>query len=67
MKYGTITSLLVVLLAYWYRSPFHGPGLDERLDAVLSSLLRAEGKVGVNSVARPKVAIGKTFFPTLFC
>ncbi|XP_076156501.1 ADP-dependent glucokinase [Alosa pseudoharengus] len=58
MKYGTITSLLVVLLAYWFRAPFHGPGLDERLDAVLSSLLRAESKVGVNNVARPKVAIG---------
>ncbi|KAL2098590.1 hypothetical protein ACEWY4_005070 [Coilia grayii] len=58
MKYGTVTSLLVVLLAYWYRSPFQGSGLDERLDAVLSSLLRAESKVGVNSVSRPKVAIG---------
>lgn len=58
MKYGTVTSLLVVLLAYWYRSPYQGSELDSRLDTVLSSLLRAESKVGVNNAARPKVAIG---------
>ncbi|XP_063049335.1 ADP-dependent glucokinase [Engraulis encrasicolus] len=58
MKYGTVTSLLVVLVAYWYRSPQDSGGLDARLDAVLSSLLRAESKVGVNSASRPKVAIG---------
>lgn len=32
--------------------------LDDRLDTVLSSLLRAERKVGMNNVARPKVAVG---------
>lgn len=66
MKYGTVTSLLVVLVAYWYRPPLQGSELDGRLDAVLSSLLRAESKVGVNDVARPKVAIGKYFVTTLF-
>ncbi|XP_029952616.1 ADP-dependent glucokinase [Salarias fasciatus] len=57
MKYGSAVSLFVVLLAFWFRSPQRA-GLDDRLDAVLSSLLRAERKVGMNNVARPKVAIG---------
>ncbi|XP_057683387.1 ADP-dependent glucokinase [Corythoichthys intestinalis] len=57
MKYGSAVSLFVVLLAYWVRLPSNEV-LDERLDIVLSSLLRAESKVGMNQVARPKVAIG---------
>uniref|UniRef100_A0A673ZQR9 ADP-dependent glucokinase 2 n=1 Tax=Salmo trutta TaxID=8032 RepID=A0A673ZQR9_SALTR len=56
MKYGTAASLAMVLLAYWFRSPGQS-GLDDRLDTVLSSLLRAESKVGMNN-ARPRVAIG---------
>ncbi|XP_076834888.1 ADP-dependent glucokinase [Brachyhypopomus gauderio] len=56
LKYGTVLSVAMVLFAYWFRPP-HSV-LDERLDAVLSSLLRAERKVGVNDVARPRVAIG---------
>lgn len=56
MKYGSVLSLFVVLLAIWFRSP-HNTVLDERLDTVLSSLLRAERKVGVNS-DRPRVAVG---------
>lgn len=58
MKCGSLLSLLVLLLALWFRSP-QDAVLDDRLDTVLSSLLRAERKVGINSVARPKVAIGK--------
>uniref|UniRef100_A0A667WVJ8 ADP-dependent glucokinase 2 n=1 Tax=Myripristis murdjan TaxID=586833 RepID=A0A667WVJ8_9TELE len=57
MKYGSVLSLFVVLLAYWFRSPQKAV-LDNRLDAVLSSLLRAERKVGVNNAAKPKVAVG---------
>ncbi|XP_061132174.1 ADP-dependent glucokinase [Syngnathus typhle] len=57
MKYGSAISLFVVILAIWFRSP-NNEGLDGRLDTVLSSLLRAESKVGMNHVARPKVAIG---------
>ncbi|KAL6477707.1 hypothetical protein MHYP_G00135420 [Metynnis hypsauchen] len=56
LKYGTVLSFAAVLLAFWLRSP--RSVLDERLDAVLSSLLRAERKVGINNVARPRVAIG---------
>lgn len=59
MKYGSLLSLLVLLLALWFRSPQNAV-LDDRLDAVLSSLLRAERKVGINAVARPRVAIGKS-------
>lgn len=58
MKYGPLLSLFVVLLAFWFRSP-HNAVLDDRLNTVLSSLLRAERKVGLNGVARPKVAVGK--------
>ncbi|XP_041791405.1 ADP-dependent glucokinase [Chelmon rostratus] len=57
MKYGPVVSLLVVLLALWFRSPQNAV-LDDRLDTVLSSLLRAERKVGMSNVARPKVAVG---------
>ncbi|XP_042261873.1 ADP-dependent glucokinase [Thunnus albacares] len=57
MKYGPVVSLFVVLLAFWFRSPQNGV-LDDRLDTVLSSLLRAERKVGMNDVTRPKVAVG---------
>nr|XP_057945061.1 ADP-dependent glucokinase [Doryrhamphus excisus] len=57
MKYGTALPLFVVILAIWFRSP-DSEDLDDRLDTVLSSLLRAERKVGMNHVARPKVAIG---------
>lgn len=57
MKYGSMVSVFVVLLAFWFRAP-QSAVLDDRLDAVLSSLLRAERKVGINNVARPKVAVG---------
>ncbi|XP_069549833.1 ADP-dependent glucokinase [Brachyistius frenatus] len=57
MKYGSVVSAFVVLLALWFRSP-ENAGLDDRLDTVLSSLLRAERKVGMNNVAKPKVAVG---------
>uniref|UniRef100_A0A671LGN6 ADP-dependent glucokinase-like n=2 Tax=Sinocyclocheilus anshuiensis TaxID=1608454 RepID=A0A671LGN6_9TELE len=57
VKYGSFLSLAVVLVAYWFHSP-DSSVLDERLDAVLSSLLRAERKVGMNSVSSPRVAIG---------
>ncbi|XP_072546476.1 ADP-dependent glucokinase [Salminus brasiliensis] len=56
LKYGTVLSFAAVLVAFWLRSP-HSV-LDERLDTVLSSLLRAERKVGMNNIARPRVAIG---------
>uniref|UniRef100_A0A1A8P512 ADP-dependent glucokinase 2 n=1 Tax=Nothobranchius rachovii TaxID=451742 RepID=A0A1A8P512_9TELE len=56
MRYGSVVSLFVVILALWFRSPQDGE-LDDRLDSVLSSLLRAERKVGMNN-ARPRVAIG---------
>lgn len=58
MKYGPAVSLAVVLVALWFRSP-QSDVLDDRLDTVLSSLLRAEQKVGVNGVARPRVAVGE--------
>lgn len=58
MKYGPLVSLVAVLLAIWFRSP-QNEVLDDRLDTVLSSLLRAERKVGMNEVARPKVAVGE--------
>nr|XP_020445488.1 ADP-dependent glucokinase-like [Monopterus albus] len=57
VKYGPVVSLFIVLLAVWFRSP-QNEVLDDRLDTVLSSLLRAERKVGTNNVARRKVAIG---------
>ncbi|XP_005915128.1 ADP-dependent glucokinase [Haplochromis burtoni] len=57
VKYGSVVSLFVVVLALWFRSPQNAV-LDDRLDTVLSSLLRAEQKVGMNNVARPRVAIG---------
>lgn len=59
MKCGTVLSIIAVLLAYWYRAPEQDVHLDGRLDAVLSSLLRAERKVGIGSFARPRVAVGK--------
>lgn len=58
IKFGPAVSLVMVLLALWLRSPVNEV-LDDRLDTVLSSLLRAERKVGVNGVARPKVAVGE--------
>ncbi|CAI5645811.1 unnamed protein product [Oreochromis niloticus] len=57
VKYGSVVSLFVVVLALWFRPPQNAV-LDDRLDTVLSSLLRAEQKVGMNNVARPRVAIG---------
>ncbi|XP_008309175.1 ADP-dependent glucokinase [Cynoglossus semilaevis] len=56
-KFGPLMSLFVVLLALWFRPP-NDEVLDERLDTVLSSLLRAERKVMVDDVARPRVAVG---------
>ena len=58
VKYGPVVSLFVVLLGLWFRAP-QDEVLDERLDTVLSSLLRAERKVGVNNAARPRVAVGE--------
>ncbi|KAG7465779.1 hypothetical protein MATL_G00157230 [Megalops atlanticus] len=58
VKYGAVASLAVVLLAYWYRPPVQDALLDQRLDTVLSSLLKAERKVGMNSFSRPRVAVG---------
>lgn len=58
VKYGPLVSLCVVLLALLFRSP-QNTEPDERLDTVLSSLLRAERKVGMNGVARPRVAVGE--------
>lgn len=60
VKYGSVVSLFVVVLALWFRPPQNAV-LDDRLDTVLSSLLRAEQKVGMNNVARPRVAIGKCY------
>ncbi|KAK1170140.1 ADP-dependent glucokinase-like [Acipenser oxyrinchus oxyrinchus] len=57
VRYGTVVSVLVVLLALWYRSPVQN-SFDQRLDTVLTSLLRAESKVDIDSFRRPKVAIG---------
>ncbi|KAI1897849.1 hypothetical protein AGOR_G00087500 [Albula goreensis] len=57
VKYGTVLSFLIVILAYWYRSPVED-ALDSRLDTVLSSLLRAERKAGMNNFERPRVAVG---------
>ncbi|CAL8243524.1 unnamed protein product [Lota lota] len=57
MKYGSFVSILVFILAYLFRTP-PAAMLDDRLDNVLSSLLRAERKVGIDNAARPKVAIG---------
>ncbi len=60
VKYGSVLSFAVVLVAYWLRSP-DSSVLDDRLDTVLTSLLRAEQKVGMDSVSRPRVAIGTVF------
>lgn len=60
VKYGSLLSLAMVLVAYWFRSSDRSV-LDDRLDEVLSSLLRAERKVGMNGVSRPRVAIGTDF------
>lgn len=54
---GTALSLLIVLVAFWYRQPVD-QSLQSRLDMVLSSLLRAESKVGMDRYPRPRVAIG---------
>ncbi|KAJ8290596.1 hypothetical protein GJAV_G00015050 [Gymnothorax javanicus] len=58
VKYGTVASLVVVVLAYWFRTPVQDARLDDRLDNVLSSLLRAERKAGIDRFTRPRVAIG---------
>ncbi|XP_060897060.1 ADP-dependent glucokinase [Labrus mixtus] len=57
VKYGPVVSALVVLLAFWFRSP-QNVVLDDRLDTVLTSLLKAERKVGISDVERPRVAVG---------
>ncbi|XP_029449685.1 ADP-dependent glucokinase-like [Rhinatrema bivittatum] len=54
---GSALSFLALLLAYWYRQAGE-ESLRERLDTVLSSLLRAEGKVDVDVALPPRVAIG---------
>ncbi|KAM9317452.1 ADP-dependent glucokinase-like [Gastrophryne carolinensis] len=50
-------SLLVLLVAYWLRN-VQDDGLQERLDTVLTSLLRAEQKVGLDAERPPRIAIG---------
>ncbi|XP_053315960.1 ADP-dependent glucokinase-like [Spea bombifrons] len=52
-----LLSLLAVLVAYWYRH-VDDNSLQNRLDTVLSSLLRAEQKVGLNGDRPPRIAIG---------
>jgi len=64
VKYASFLSILVFVLAYVYRTPPEAM-LDDRLDNVLSSLLRAERKVGMDDVARPRVAIGECRRPLL--
>ncbi|XP_053567908.1 ADP-dependent glucokinase [Bombina bombina] len=52
-----VLSLLALLVAYWYRQ-VDEKSLHSRLDTVLSSLLRAEQKVGLDSHRPPRIAIG---------
>ncbi|OCT77818.1 ADP-dependent glucokinase [Xenopus laevis] len=52
-----LLSLLALLAAYWYRQ-IDDNALQSRLDSVLSSLLRAEQKVGLDSHRPPRIAIG---------
>ncbi|KAM4772796.1 ADP-dependent glucokinase-like [Rhinophrynus dorsalis] len=52
-----LLSLLVLLAAYWYRQ-VDDKNLHSRLDTVLTSLLRAEQKVGLDSDRPPRIAIG---------
>lgn len=52
-----LLSLLALLVAYWYR-PVDEKSLEDRLDTVLSSLLRAEQKVGLDTDRPPRIAIG---------
>ncbi|MEE6474935.1 hypothetical protein FKM82_010543 [Ascaphus truei] len=53
-----LLSFLVVLVAYWYRE-VDEQSLQSRLNTVLSSLLRAEQKVGLDVERPPRVAIGQ--------
>lgn len=53
-----LLSLLVLLLAYWFRH-VEKDNLQDRLDTVLSSLLRAEQKVGLDVERPPRIAIGE--------
>lgn len=52
-----LLSLLALLLAYWFRH-VEKDNLQDRLDTVLSSLLRAEQKVGLDVERPPRIAIG---------
>ncbi|CAJ0930767.1 unnamed protein product [Ranitomeya imitator] len=52
-----LLSLLVLLLAYWFHH-VEKDTLQDRLDTVLSSLLQAEQKVGLDAERPPRIAIG---------
>ncbi|XP_069787083.1 ADP-dependent glucokinase [Narcine bancroftii] len=55
LKCGAVVSLCAVFVAYWYGQRVDQE-LDSRLEAVLSSLLKAERKVDLDR--RPRVAVG---------
>uniref|UniRef100_A0A8C5WC47 ADP-dependent glucokinase n=1 Tax=Leptobrachium leishanense TaxID=445787 RepID=A0A8C5WC47_9ANUR len=57
LAFVPLLSLLALLVAYWYR-PVDEKSLEERLDTILSSLLRAEQKVGLALDRPPRIAIG---------
>ncbi|KAM5164929.1 ADP-dependent glucokinase-like isoform 1-T2 [Mantella aurantiaca] len=52
-----LLSLLALLVAFWFRH-VEEDKLQNRLDTVLSSLLRAEQKVGLDVHRPPRIAIG---------
>ncbi|XP_075059790.1 ADP-dependent glucokinase-like [Mixophyes fleayi] len=52
-----LLSLLALLAAYWFRN-VKEDNLQNRLDTVLSSLLRAEQKVELDADQPPRIAIG---------
>lgn len=52
-----LLSLLALLVAYWFRH-VDEDNLQNRLDTVLSSLLRAEQKAGLDAHRPPRIAIG---------
>ncbi|XP_040206715.1 ADP-dependent glucokinase-like [Rana temporaria] len=52
-----LLSLLALLVAYWFRH-VEEDNLQNRLDTVLSSLLQAEQKAGLDAHRPPRIAIG---------
>lgn len=53
-----LLSLLALLVAYWFRH-VEEDNLQNRLDTVLSSLLQAEQKAGLDVHRPPRIAIGE--------